>query len=85
MIKIPCMEELEKIYNTGWSDWKSFPDPRKGEYLIAPFGSGVYQFRNTKVDKYSEEVIMWHIECLRYYLSLWEKEHVRMKINGNMF
>ena len=52
MIKIPCMEELEKIYNTGWSDWKSFPDPRKGEYLIAPFGSGVYQFRNTKVDKY---------------------------------
>ena len=46
------MEELEKIYNTGWSDWKSFPDPRKGEYLIAPFGSGVYQLRNTKVDKY---------------------------------
>lgn len=48
------MEELEKIYNTGWSDWKSFPDPRKGEYLIAPFGSGVYQLRNTKVDPLAE-------------------------------
>lgn len=46
------MEEFEKIYNTGWSNWKSFPDPRKGDYLIAPLGSGVYQLRNTKCDKY---------------------------------
>lgn len=46
------MEEFEKLYNTGWSDWKSFPDPRKGEYLTAPLGSGVYQLRNKKNDKY---------------------------------
>ena len=43
------MEEFEKIYNTGWSNWKSFPDPRKGDYLIAPLGSGVYQLRNRKI------------------------------------
>ena len=46
------MEEFEKIYNTGWSNWKSFPDPRKGDYLIAPLGSGVYQLRNRKNNKY---------------------------------
>ena len=31
------MEKFEKLYNTGWSNWKPFPDPRKGEYLNAPF------------------------------------------------
>ena len=46
------MEEFEKLYNTGWSDWKSFPDPRKGEYLYAPLGSGVYQLRNKKINRY---------------------------------
>lgn len=46
------MEYSEKLYNTGWSDWKSFPDPRKGEYLNAPLGSGVYQLRNKRIDKY---------------------------------
>ena len=46
------MERFEKLYNTGWSDWKSFPDPRKGEYLYAPLGSGVYQLRNKKINKY---------------------------------
>ena len=58
------MEEFEKIYNTGWSNWKSFPDPRKGDYLIAPLGSGVYQLRNRKIISmfYLEKVIFWHIE-----------------------
>lgn len=58
------MEEFEKIYNTGWSNWKSFPDPRKGDYLIAPLGSGVYQLRNRKIISmfYLEEVNIWHIE-----------------------
>lgn len=28
-----------------WSRWKPFPDPRKGEYLSAPFGPGVYELR----------------------------------------
>ena len=46
------MERFEKLYNTGWSDWKSFPDPRKGEYLYAPLGSGVYQLRNKKTDEF---------------------------------
>ena len=46
------MEEFEKLYNIGWSDWKSFPDPRKGEYLNAPFGSGVYQLRNKKTNEF---------------------------------
>ena len=50
--KFPFMEEFEEIYNTGWSNWKSFPDPRKGDYLIAPLGSGVYQLRNRKNNKY---------------------------------
>ena len=58
------MEEFEKIYNTGWSNWKSFPDPRKGDSLIAPLGSGVYQLRNRKIISmfYLEEVNFWHIE-----------------------
>lgn len=43
------MRDFEKLYNEKWSDWKSFPDPRKGGYLNAPFGSGVYQLRNKKI------------------------------------
>ncbi len=59
------MEEFEKLYNTGWSNWKSFPDPRKGEYLYAPLGSGVYQLRNKKINIntfYLAQVSMSHIE-----------------------
>lgn len=50
--KFSFMERFEKLYNTGWSDWKSFPDPRKGEYLYAPLGSGVYQLRNKKTGEF---------------------------------
>lgn len=46
------MEYFEKLYNKGWTDWKSFPDPREGEYLNAPFGSGVYQLRNRRIGKF---------------------------------
>lgn len=28
-----------------WSDWKPFPDPRKNEFIQAPFGPGVYELR----------------------------------------
>jgi hypothetical protein len=28
-----------------WSDWLPFPDPRKGQRLIAPIGPGVYDLR----------------------------------------
>ena len=46
------MEQWKETYNTGWSDWKSFPDPRKGEYINTPLGSGVYQLRNKKTNGY---------------------------------
>tara|TARA_R110000764_G_scaffold148828_1_gene236609 strand:+ start:809 stop:1159 length:351 start_codon:yes stop_codon:yes gene_type:complete len=42
-------ERLEK-YN--WSEWRNFPDPRKGEYLIAPIGKGLYQLFNKKTSEY---------------------------------
>jgi len=29
-----------------WTDFTPFPDPRKGDYLSAPFGPGVYELRN---------------------------------------
>jgi excinuclease UvrABC nuclease subunit len=32
--------------NLNWTEYKSFPDPRKQEYLFAPFGAGVYELRN---------------------------------------
>jgi len=28
-----------------WSGWAPFPDPRKMEYIHAPFGPGVYELR----------------------------------------
>lgn len=36
------------IEELNWTDWKEFPDPRKDEYLYAPFGFGIYQLRNKK-------------------------------------
>ena len=35
-----------------WTEWNRFPDPRKGEYLFAPFGLGVYQLRNSKTNEF---------------------------------
>lgn len=46
------MEHFERLYKNAWSDWISFPDPRKGEFLFAPFGSGVYQLRNKKTNEF---------------------------------
>lgn len=40
------MEEFDKSNDSNWSEWMKFPDPRKGEYLYAPYGCGVYQLRN---------------------------------------
>jgi hypothetical protein len=31
---------------TEWSDWRPFPDPRKGGILIAPIGAGCYELRH---------------------------------------
>lgn len=35
-----------------WSDWKQFPDPRKGDYLYAPFGPGVYELLSDKTGEF---------------------------------
>ncbi|MGV0938799.1 hypothetical protein [Empedobacter falsenii] len=43
---------IDAIENFAWDDWKAFPDPRKKKYLIAPFGFGVYQLRNTATKEY---------------------------------
>jgi hypothetical protein len=32
-----------------WFDWKPFSEPRKGGYLVAPFGPGDYEWTNWKV------------------------------------
>ena len=44
------MENIVEKCN--WSEWKPFPDPRKGEYLHAPYGFGVYQLRNIKTKEF---------------------------------
>lgn len=31
-----------------WQDWRPFPDPNSGDYLIAPIGAGVYWLRHTR-------------------------------------
>ena len=28
-----------------WTDWAPFPDPRRKDYIRAPFGPGVYELR----------------------------------------
>ncbi len=35
-----------------WTAWNSFPDPKKQEYLFAPFGFGVHQLFNNKTNEY---------------------------------
>jgi hypothetical protein len=30
-----------------WTSWKTFPDPRAGDALQAPIGSGVYEVRHS--------------------------------------
>src|SRR5262245_11216216 len=29
-----------------WSEWRKFPNPGKGDLLVAPFGPGCYDLRN---------------------------------------
>lgn len=45
-------KEYKIIESYSWDTWKSFPDPRNGDSLIAPFGYGVYQLRNRKSFEY---------------------------------
>jgi hypothetical protein len=34
-----------------WSDWLSFPDPRRCEVLTAPFGAGCYEIKRRDTGK----------------------------------
>jgi hypothetical protein len=38
-------EQIGTLFHR-WSEWRQFPDPRKGEVLVAPFGPGCYDLRN---------------------------------------
>lgn len=33
--------------NIGWSAWRPFPDPRKGDMLVAPIGPGCFEIRHS--------------------------------------
>ena len=44
------MKSIEQKYN--WTRWSKFPNPRNGEYLVAPFGFGVYQIKDIKSKNY---------------------------------
>lgn len=35
-----------------WSEWAKFPDPRKQDYLYAPYGPGVYELRNSQTGEF---------------------------------
>lgn len=34
-----------------WQEWRPFPDPTYGDYLIASFGAGVYWLRDTRTSE----------------------------------
>jgi len=36
-------------------NWRSFPDPRQGGILVAPFGPGCYELRMQTEFKWSDE------------------------------
>lgn len=46
------MEDFSTLYDTGWSEWRLFPNPEEKEYLYAPLGAGVYQLRNKRTGLY---------------------------------
>ena len=37
---------------SGWTRWAPFPDPRRGDFVCAPIGHGVYELRDRKEDKF---------------------------------
>jgi hypothetical protein len=34
-----------------WTRWSKFPNPRKGEFIRAPFGPGLYELRRSDTRK----------------------------------
>lgn len=46
------MEEIGGERDVGaFSDWRTFPDPRKREYIWAPIGPGCYELRFAKTEQ----------------------------------
>lgn len=43
--------EADPITAVRWEPWRPFPNPEKGEYLIAPFGAGVYWLRDIDTEE----------------------------------
>jgi len=46
-----------------WSQWKQFPDPRKGDLLCAPLGPGCYEQRLGE-QKGHQKVLFGHDKCV---------------------
>jgi len=46
------IQEKAKLYQSGWSEWRNFPNPQKKDSICAPFGPGVYQLRNKKTGEF---------------------------------
>lgn len=55
--------KLNDLYQNNWSEWKSFPNPEKGEYLCAPLGCGVYQLKNVKTKDFVLFGRSKHVAC----------------------
>ena len=45
MLDLQREQGLRVPAKAAFSNWRLFPDPRKGEYLWAPFGPGCYDLR----------------------------------------
>ena len=56
----------ENQFNKEWNHWRCFPNPRSGEYLLAPFGPGVYELRNRAT---KELVLFGSGKCVAYRMS----------------
>ena len=39
------IKEADRMDHDEWTDWKPFPDPTKGDFIVAPFGPGCYELR----------------------------------------
>jgi hypothetical protein len=44
------MDDIDKKYD--WVKWKPFPNPKRNDFIYAPFGFGVYQLRNKVTGQY---------------------------------
>lgn len=46
------MNDINVIDELEWSEWRPFPDPRKRDILLAPYGYGLYQLKNIKTQEF---------------------------------